>query len=383
MTELNEKVWIDETINKIREKMAWVCEKNKDKVPYTTNADGSYNDMSLSKEKGGDIDWWTNGFWGGIMWLLYHDTKDHCYKAAAEILEKKLQSCLMSYSGLNHDVGFMYMLTAVADYRFTGKEESLRDGMHAAGILAGRFNPAGEFIRAWNVYGEEAPLEGWAIIDCLMNLSLLYWASKESNDPRFKEIAVRHADMAKKCFVRADGSVKHIIEFDPNTGEYRCSYGGQGYKHGSSWARGQGWAVYGFIISYIHTGKQEYLDAAKKVSHYCIACIQEDGLIPIDFRQPADVKLEDSCGACIIASGLLEVSKYVSETEQGLYRNAAVKILRAISQMRADWTEKCDAIVKNCSVAYHDNDRHIPLVYADYFFIESMYKLKGDGVFMW
>ena len=383
MIELNEKVWIDETLNKIRKKMAWVCEKNKDKIPYTTDEDGSYNDMALPKERGGDIDWWTNGFWGGIMWLLYHDTKDRQYKNAAEALEKKLQSCLMRYSGLNHDVGFMYMLTAVADYRFTGNKESLRDGMHAAGILAGRFNPVGEYIRAWNEYAKKVPLEGWAIIDCLMNLSLLYWASEESNDPRFKEIAVKHADTAIKHFIREDGSVKHIIEFDPSTGEYKRSYGGQGFEHGSSWTRGQGWAVYGYMISYIHTGKQEYLDNAKKIAHYCIANIKEDGLIPIDFRQPEAEKLEDSCGACIIACGLLEVAGYVPETEQSLYRNGAVKILQAISKWRADWSENCDAIVQNCSVAYHDNGRHISLVYADYFFIEAMYKLKGDTVFMW
>ena len=111
-----------------------------------------------------------------------------------------------------------------------------------------------------------------AIIDCMMNLSLLYWAEKETKDPRFGQIARRHANTAMKAFIRADGSANHIVEFDPQTGEVVRTYGGQGYKEGSSWARGQGWAVYGFTLSYLHTGKQEYLDTAKRAGLLLYRC---------------------------------------------------------------------------------------------------------------
>lgn len=376
------ELWADEVVQKIRQKMIWVSEKNMDKVPYSTDEDGNYDDLtytSNSQNINERLNWWTNGFWGGIMWLMYQDTKDDKYMKIARLLEKKLEQCFIDYYGLHHDVGFMFMTTAVADYRLTNNEESKKIGMHAANLLAGRFNPVGKYIRAWN--GNDN--QGWAIIDCMLNISLLYWASKESDDPRFKNIAVMYADTAMENFVRPDGSVNHIVEFNPQTGEKVRTYGGQGYENGSAWTRGQGWALYGFVISYIHTGKQEYLDTAKKVAHYCMANIPESGIIPVDFRQPAEPKWEDSCGACIMASGLIELSKNVPEFEKEMYIKAAFKILKAIDEERSNWEQDCDAIVQNCSSAYHTEKHHITMVYADYFFIEAVYKLKGTGILLW
>lgn len=376
--------WIDEIISKIRNKMEWVSEKNRDKIPYTTDENGNYDDRfdsSRNWNQDDGLNWWTNGFWGGVMWLLYQDTGKEKYGEIARESEKRLEQCFVDYYGLHHDVGFMFMPTAVADFRLTGNVDSRRAGMHAANLLAGRFNPMGKFIRAWNGLKDE--IRGWAIIDCMFNISLLYWASEESRDPRFRQIAMMHADTVMKYFVRADGSVNHIVEFNPDTGEYVKSYGGQGYAEGSSWTRGQGWAVYGFVISYVHTGKQEYLDTAKKVAEYCIANIPESGIIPVDFRQPQEPGWEDSCGACVIAGGLLELARYVPESEKEIYRNTAVKILKAITETRADFSDNCDAIVQNCSGSYHDEKHHITMIYADYFFIEAIYKLKGIGRLLW
>ena len=377
--------WVGEALEKVREKMQWVSEKNRDKIPYTTGADGSYDDRSDESRSWGmddGLNWWTNGFWGGIMWLLYQDTGEERYQEIARISERKLEKCFDQYYGLHHDVGFMYLPTAVADYRLTGNEEGRRIGMHAANLLAGRFNPVGKFIRAWNQNGDN-DTRGWAIIDCLLNLSLLYWASEESGDPRFRQIAMMHADTVLANFVRPDGSVCHIVEFDPESGRMVKSYGGQGYGDGSSWTRGQGWAVYGFANSYTHTGKKEYLEAARKVADYCIANLPESGIIPVDFRQPQEPAWEDSCAACVIACGLLEVARHVSDSEKEKYENAAVTILRAIADTRADWTENCDAIVQNCTGAYHSPEHHFTMVYADYYFIEGLYKLAGIGRLLW
>lgn len=377
--------WVGEALEKVREKMQWVSEKNRDKIPYTTGADGSYDDRSDESRGWGmddGLNWWTNGFWGGIMWLLYQDTGEERYQEIARISERKLEKCFDQYYGLHHDVGFMYLPTAVADYRLTGNEEGRRIGMHAANLLAGRFNPVGKFIRAWNQNGDN-DTRGWAIIDCLLNLSLLYWASEESGDPRFRQIAMMHADTVLANFLRPDGSVCHIVEFDPESGRMVKSYGGQGYGDGSSWTRGQGWAVYGFANSYTHTGKKEYLEAARKVADYCIANLPESGIIPVDFRQPQEPAWEDSCAACVIACGLLEVARHVSDSEKEKYENAAVTILRAIADTRADWTENCDAIVQNCTGAYHSPEHHFTMVYADYYFIEGLYKLAGIGRLLW
>lgn len=383
---MNEYVlWAEETLVKVREKMEWVSEKNMEKIPYTTDANGDYDDRS-DESKNWNLDdglnWWTNGFWGGIMWLLYQDTKKEKYAEIARKSERKMEKCFEGYYGLHHDVGFMFQPTAVADYRITGNEDAKRIAMHAANLLAGRFNPVGKFIRAWNDVGDN-DTRGWAIIDCMLNISLLYWAAEVSNDPRFRQVAMLHADTVMQNFVRPDGSVCHIVEFNPETGEMIKSYGGQGYAEGSSWSRGQGWALYGFANSYTNTGKTEYLDTAKKVAHYCIANMPENGIIPVDFRQPKEPAWEDSCGACVIACGLLEVANCVPELEKDMYICAAVKILRAIAETRADWSKNCDAIVQNCSGAYHDKIHHFTMSYADYYFIEALYKLTGTGIMIW
>lgn len=381
-----ENQWIEEAADKIHQKMSWVSDKNKNKIPYTTDKDGNYDDRSANNPAWGPdegLSWWTNGFWGGMMWLLYQDTKEEKYAEYARISEEKLAECFDIYEGLHHDVGFMYMPTAVLDYRLSKNRHSRILGLHAANLLAGRFNPAGNFIRAWNDSDGTVDRRGWAIIDCMMNLSLLYWASGESNDPRFKHIAVRHADTVIKEFVRSDGSVHHIVEFNPETGTVVRTMGGQGYGEGSAWTRGQAWGIYGFVISYLHTGYQRYLKTAVKIADYCISRIPKNGLIPIDFDQPIEPPWEDSCGACIMASGLLELAKCISDGQGEPYLEAGLKILKTIYEMRSDFSGDSDGIVKNCSTAYHWGEKHIAMSYADYFFIEAICKLRTVGLFTW
>ena len=377
--------WARAQLEKARGKMAWVSEKNRQRIPYTTDENGDYDDRAdESREWNRDdgLNWWTNGFWGGMMWLLYQDTKDPGYMEIARFSERKLEKCFQGFYGLHHDVGFMFQPTAVADWRLTGDGDARRMAMHAVNLLAGRFNPVGRFIRAWNEVGD-SDTRGWAIIDCMFNISLLYWASEESGDPRFRQIAMLHADTVQEHFIRSDGSVCHIVEFDPESGRMVRSHGGQGFGEGSSWTRGQGWALYGFANSFAHTGKREYLETARKVAAYCIANIPENGIIPVDFRQPEDVEWEDSCGACVIAGGLLELARFQPEGEREALVEPAFRILKAIAGSRADWTRDCDAIVQNCSASYHDARHHFTMVYADYFFLEALYQLSGADIRMW
>lgn len=383
MLNKEDALWLDAIVKKVYEKMDWVSEKSKNKIPYTT-IDGThddYNDSTLESRINEGINWWTNGFWGGMLWLMYHDSGNEKYEELARVSEDKLDQCFQDYYGLHHDVGFMWLLTAIADYRLTGNPQSRKRGLHAASLLAGRFNPAGKFIRAWNDVGKE-DARGWAIIDCMMNLALLYWASEETDDPRFKQIAMLHADTAMECFIRQDGSSEHIVEFDPFNGGVVKTYGGQGYANGSSWTRGQSWALYGFIISYIHTKKEAYLNTAKRVAHYFIANIPDNGIIPIDFRQPEEDIWEDSSAAAIAACGLIEIARHVEENEKKLYLNAALKLLKTLDQNRSNWTKECDNILDHCSEAYHSR-KHLSLIYADYFFMEAIFKLKENDIFLW
>ncbi|MDO4325868.1 MAG: glycoside hydrolase family 88 protein [bacterium] len=379
--------WANEVMNKIMDKLSWVSEKSKDKIPYRTDETGTHDTWEGFDENRPDqgICWWTNGFWPGLMWLMYQACGDEKYAGIARIAQEKLHYAFTCYYGLHHDVGFMYLLGDVADYRLTGSEEGKKYGLLAAQMLAGRFHPNGHFIRAWNdIPGEpDKDTRGWAIIDCMMNIQLLFWAYDETKDYRFRQIAMMHADTAMKYFVREDGSVKHIVEFHPETGEYMTSHGGQGYTKGSSWSRGQAWAIYGYALAYRHTGKKEYLDTAKKVAHYFIANIKEDGTVLLDFRQPETPAWEDGCGACVAASGLLEIAREVPEPERALYSSAAVKILKNIDEKHCCYDTSGDSFVLNCSAAYECKEHHVTMVYADYYYMEAIMKLQGYELNMW
>ncbi len=368
--------WVTEAWEKIEKKMPAVAERSKHKFPYTTK-DGRFDDWTDSNPC-----WWTNGFWGGMMWQMYHATGNELYKEAAIINENKLDQNLMNPFGMDHDSGFKWLTTAVADYKLTGDEQSLKRGLAAANDMAGRFNPVGEYIRAWNDNGDGSNA-GIAIIDCLMNLPLLYWASEKTNDPRFYQIARKHADTIIKYFLRPDGSVIHIGKFNPLTGEFMESLGGQGMGKGTSWTRGQSWALYGFTLSYLHTKCETYLKAAEQVADYVIANIPETGLIPVDFYQPKDCCWEDSTAAAISVCGLLELAKVASESKKQSYKERALKLLKVLCTTRVNYSEDVDHLVENCSAAYHDKEHNFAIIYGDYYFIEALLKLTGKELFIW
>ena len=372
-----DKIWVGQTIEKIKEKMYAVTERNKEKIPYTTK-DGIFDDRSGQNE----ISWWTNGFWGGIMWQMYSLTKEELYKDVACRTEEKLDAVLMNADGLDHDNGFKWLPTAVANYRINQNDMSYNRALLAANNLAGRFNLAGKFIRAWN---DQSGVDrrGWAIIDCMMNLPLLYWASEVTDDPRFRQIAVAHADTAQRYFVREDGSVNHIVEFDPFSGEMVRTYGGQGYEVGSSWTRGQSWGLYGFVLSYLHTKDEKYLNTARRIAHYFISNIPESGLIPVDFRQPAGCAWEDSTAAAIAACGLLELAKCVEGRDSDVYLKAALKLLKLLDKERCSWEADVDNLLEKCTAEYHSEEHEFSIIYGDYYFIEALLKLAGQELFIW
>lgn len=239
---------------------------------------------------------------------------------------------------------------------------------------ASRFNPNG-FIRAWN-----EDRTGWAIIDCMMNLNLLYHAGEWTGDPRFRMIAMRHADTAMEHFVRADGSCNHIVIFDPETGAVLDTPAGQGFAPGSAWSRGQAWALYGFALSYIHTGKKEYLTVSQRVAEYYLSQVANDWIPRCDFRQPEGDDLRDACAGAIAACGLLELARL---TETKRYFDAALATLGALEAHCTKWDSASPAILTRCTGSYHGNDHNIAMIYADFFFTEAILKLRGDPFLFW
>jgi len=377
--------WVKDTLKKITDKMVPVTENNRNKIPYTTDANGKFDDRSDDKE----ICWWTNGFWGGEMWQLYKLTGNEMFKEEALQVENKLDRAFLNYNGMDHDAGFRWLPTAVINYKLYGGEEAKNRGLLAAASLAGRFNMNGNFIRAWNDWGDGRDTTGWAIIDCMMNLPLLYWASEKTKDPRFKAIAVAHADTAMKNFVREDGSVRHIVEFDPENGEYVRDYGGQGMARGSSWTRGQSWALYGFTLSYIHTGNEDYLKTAIRIADRFYERMPKDRLMPVDFDQPADSANYDSTAAAIAACGFIALSDVCKNIEtdvsgkSGTYREAAERLIGLIDEFDCDYDPDHDELLTMCSAAWSDEKHNFPIIYGDYFYIEAIWKLTGNELFIW
>ncbi|GHV88602.1 glycosyl hydrolase family 88 [Spirochaetia bacterium] len=367
--------WAEQIWTKITPKMAAQRERVGTKVPYIA-VDGRYDDKMAA-----NVYWWTNGFWPGILWLMYHDTKEAMYHDTARAIEERLDAALSGYEGLHHDVGFMWTLSARLDFQLTGNPLSRVRSLHAANLLAGRYNPRGRFIRSWN-----RNYTGWVIIDCMMNLPLLYWASEQLADPRFRYIAIEHADTALKHLVRDDGSCNHIIVLDPENGNLLEAPAGQGYAPGSSWSRGQSWALYGFALTWLHTGEERFGAAAKRIAHYVIAAISRHGFVPpVDYRAPDEpVKIDTSAGM-IAATGLLCLADQAGDTEKNLYYDAALKLLKTLERDYCDWDTTRDSIVQKGSAQYHElpGEMGVPLIYGDYFFLEAIHRLLHPEFQVW
>lgn len=387
------KSWVEETFAKLDRKLRIMANRNHFAI------DGVHPDGKAKRIT--RLDGWTAGFYGGLNAMMYEHTKCEDYLSSAKDIELQLDSVLHGpYELHHHDVGFMWHILSGVLYRSTGSEESRNRSLTAAASLVSRLNIDGRYLTAWNGVDRQ----NLTIIDTMMNLPLLFWASRETKDDRFARVAKMHADMALEQHLRPDGSVNHMVEHNRETGaalsleeipqgrypvgELAPEFGGQGYKYGSSWTRGQGWAVYGFTLAYIHTGEQKYLDAARKVANYIIANLCEDWLPRIDFRAPAEPVYYDSTAGTIFACAFIELSKILPEEEGGMYMNAALKTLQAMEKAFSNWDDDKDYVIGYGSVRYPHTEGikalcHIPIVYADYYFAEALIKLRGSDFLTW
>ncbi|MCV4230988.1 glycoside hydrolase family 88 protein [Virgibacillus sp. LDC1] len=364
MIENKQEVW-----NQIKSKTDRMLEAIGDKSPHVAGADGRYDDMRL--------DWWTSGFWPGILWIVYDMTGDERYKNAAWDWDERLSERFLENHYFDHDVGFQFLPTAAIKYKLTGDADAARRALFAANFLAGRFNAQGSFIRAWN--GDK---HGWSIIDTMMNLSLLFWASEESGDPRFAHIARAHADMVMKQFIREDGSVHHIIRFDPVTGERAEAMGGQGAAPDSAWSRGAAWALYGLTNTYRYTGNPAYLGAAQRVANFFIASLPDHHVPSWDFRaerEGAEDIPRDSSAGSIAASGLLELADALHEPEGGGYSAAARRILSSLHEHYGTWNEPEHEgiLLEGTGHKPAGQNVNVSLIYGDYFYVEAIAKING------
>ena len=258
---------------------------------------------------------WTCGFWPGEIWLAYEHTGDSAFREAGSV---QVQSFLHRIQNKievdHHDMGFLYTPSCVSAWMLTGNEDARKAAILAADQLTTRFQEVGGFLQAWGKMG--APENYRYIIDCLMNLPLLYWATEQTGDEKYRRVALRHTETCLRHSFRDNGSTYHTYFLDPTTGEGIRGVTCQGYRDDSSWARGQAWAICGLASSFRYTGDKRCVDYFRRALAYYLERLPED-MIPYWDLIFSDGSGEprDSSSAAIVACGLLEMAPQLEQEE--------------------------------------------------------------------
>lgn len=332
--------------------------------PRTMDEDGSLIMVSAYD--------WTSGFFPGELWFMYEYTKDPKWKELAIQFMSPLEG-LKSYKG-THDLGFMIFNSFGNGLRLSKKTDYREIIMESARSLASRYKPDAKIIRSWNHTRRDWQCP--VIIDNMMNLELLFWAFKESGDSTFYNIAVSHANTTMKNHFRDDYSTWHVIDYDTITGDVRYRHTHQGYADESTWSRGQAWALYGYAMTYRETKDEVYLAQAHNIADFIFTHpnLPED-LVPYwDYNAPEiPDEPRDVSAATITASALYELSLYGDE-KAGEYKKWADTILENLTNnYRA--TLHSDAgflLLQSTGAKSLNSEIDVPLVYADYYFLEAL-----------
>lgn len=336
-------------------------------------------------------DYWTCGFWTGEVWLAYEHCRDERLREAGEIqVNSFLNRIDNKISVDHHDMGFLYSPSCVAAYKLIGSKEGREAAIKAADQLITRYHPVGEFIQAWGAMDQ--PDNYRLIIDCLLNLPLLYWASEETGDAKYRDIAEKHIHTAVANVIREDYSTWHTFFFDMETGAPHHGATCQGYRDGSAWARGQAWGVYGMALAYKYTGREEYVELFRKVTEYFLTHLPKD-LIPywdLEFTD-GDDQPKDSSSASIAVCGMLEMCKYLEPEEAEHYRRIAFRIMKSLYD---NYAVK-DLETSNGLVLHSTYSNHSPYntcnhygvdecnSWGDYFYMEALTRMSKDWELYW
>lgn len=319
---------------------------------------------------------WTSGFFPGNLWMVYELTSDEKWKEYA--LEYTLPLEKEQWNGGTHDMGFKMFCSFGKAWQFTGDSVYRNILIQSARTLATRFNPAVGCMRSWDHNTDKWDFP--VIIDNMMNLELLMWASKETGDENLKNIAVTHAQTTTKNHFRADNSSYHVIDYNPETGEVENKHTHQGFSHESAWSRGQAWGLYGYTMMYRETGIKEFLVQAEKIAEYILNQPGvADGNIPYwDFNAPniPDEPYDASAGS-IISAALFELSEFSDNGD--IYITVANKLLETLmtSEFLSPVGEnKGFLLFHSTGHLPHNSEIDVPIVYADYYFLESIIKKR-------
>lgn len=355
-----------------------VCQNHR-RYPQRFLATGDANGYQLNDNTN-----WLASFWPGLLWLAYAATGNNDLRVHAESLLPSFHTRLDLQVHITHDLGFLYTLSARAQYQLTGNKAARDLALRAAHTLALRYRPAGRYIQAWGQIGD--PHEGGRIItDSLMNIPLLFWAAHETSDQNLRTIACAHAEACLAHLMRPDGSTYHTFFFDQHTGKPDAPKTHQGYADDSLWARGHAWAIYGFAVAAEWCQDERFAGAALQALDRFMVELPTHGVPIWDLRLPSDAPayLDSSAGA-IAAAGALRLARFRGESGDGQSFLAAQRLI--------------DALHATCYVPQGEGDGllrhgclHAPkgwavdnyLIFGDYFFLEALLLLADLAPDFW
>ena len=341
-----------------------------DRMPQSYNAKTGKFDARA-------ITWWCSGFYPGSLWYIYEQTGNETLRKEAERALKVIEPN-QHFTG-NHDLGFMVYCSFGNAFRITGKPEYKQIILNGAAALSTRYRPQIRSIQSWN---KNDYFNCPVIIDNLMNLEMLIWASRNGGDQKFHDIAVAHANTTIAEHFRPDYSSYHVVDYDLEKGKAIRKATWQGAANTSAWSRGQAWALYGYTMLYGLTRDPAYLTQAQGIAGFMLnhPNLPEDKIPYWDFDAPMQPKAyRDASAGAIMASALLELGQYTSGPEKDRYVKDATHMLRSLasSQYRAAYGENGGFLLKHSVGALPLNSEiDVPLVYADYYFLEGLKRYK-------
>ncbi|MDE6364635.1 MAG: glycoside hydrolase family 88 protein [Lachnospiraceae bacterium] len=349
-----------------------------------SNSQGNFYPKSENVE-------WTTGFWTGEIWLAYEETGSEKLKHAGEIhVESFLDRILRRVDVDHHDMGFLYSPSCVAAWQLTGNEKAKRAALLAADNLMSRFCEKGQFFQAWGKLG--APDNYRLIIDCLLNMPLLFWASEVTGDAKYATHAKAHIRTAMQYIVRPDYSTYHTYFFNPETGEPIKGVTHQGHRHGSAWTRGQAWGIYGSAMAYRYIKDMAYQEIFEKVTEYFLLHLPSD-LIPywdFDFDD-GSAEPRDSSSAAIAACGMLEMTRHMTGEKAQYYEDMAKRLLLALRNHCAVTSkEQSNGLLMHGTYARKSDENPCANrgvdecnTWGDYYYLEGLVRLHRDWKSYW
>jgi unsaturated chondroitin disaccharide hydrolase len=323
---------------------------------------------------------WCSGFWSGSLWYLYEGTKKPFFKQQAELFDKQLLPLSQQKVAYDHDLGFQIFCSYGNGYRLTKNPAYKKVILKTADILATLYNPKVGTILSWP--REVAKFKAHnTIIDNMINLELLFWASKNGGDKNLYKIAEKHALTTMENHFRDDFTSYHVVLYDTLTGKKLKGMTHQGYADNTMWTRGQAWAIYGFTMCYKETKNPKFLDFAQKVTDVYLKNLPDESLIPYwDFNTPEIPNTtRDASAACVTASALLDLSKMVKDSKKAsLYYAKATKMLASLSSKEYQSRGENDAFLLHSTGNRPINGEiNASIIYADYYYIEALSRLKN------